>query len=236
VIDVDQPDTWPPAVLLWASRYAEALRDSTVITQDLGVPIEREDELRAMFGGNHVLAFHSTRLLDHEMLAVREQGLRVLSLQLVEERAEEAYRRGFLTDAERDRFFARNVFALGEPDGREQRVCMTVGRSVYDNPHSGCQPLLSFWGGEGMNGGPLGEPEHLTVGRPSIVVARIDLSVSQQVAWTFPSLGMLFVGTLLGTEKRWADVPLPAAVPARDILDIWQPGRPEYDRHGGVPS
>ena len=43
----------------------------------------------------------------------------------------------------------------------------------------------------------------------------------------------LFVGILLGTRGNYAAV---FPVPPSDIIDIWQPGRPEYDRLPGLPS
>ena len=69
------------------------------------------------------------------------------------------------------------------------------------------------------------------LGRPTVVVAATDLSVSGTVSRTFPSLGRMFVATVAGLEGRIADVFLRAAVPPEDILAIWQPGDEEYDRH-----
>jgi hypothetical protein len=235
MIDLDKPTTWPSAVMDWAGSYAESLRGSTHLTPDLDVPLEGEDEFRSLLDGHGVLAFHCTRLLDHEVKAIRTQGLRMLTRELVEERIAEAHCRGCITDGQQNVALERNVFARHDEHGREGQVCLVLGRQAFNEPGNGCEPLLSGWGGEGLNGGPFGNPWDLAVGTPTLVVACVDLSVSHRVSPTFPDLHKLFVGTLLGTEQTWADVHLRAPVLSGDILEIWQPGHPEYDRHADLP-
>lgn len=46
-----------------------------------------------------------------------------------------------------------------------------------------------------------------------------------------PALNKMFVATLLGLGDRTADVFFRAPIPSSMILDIWQPGHVEYDRH-----
>lgn len=217
MVDVDEPATWPSAVADWANDYAQKLRGSTLHTSDLAVPLERKDELRSLLEDYKLLAFHCTRLLDHEVAAIRQRGLRVLSHELVSERIANAYERGLVTDEQRDHLQAANVFAIGAEDHREGQVCLVLGRSVFDESPSGCEPLLSTWGGEGIYAL---QPEVRLLGRPAIVLTGIDLSVSHRISPTFPSLGKLFVGTLLGTEQRSADVFLRSAIPPADVLGI----------------
>jgi hypothetical protein len=235
MIDIDQPATWPPAVMEWASAHARLLRGSTEITQDLEVPADVEEDVRSHLVGHPLVTYHCTRLLDHEIVSVRERGLRMLTRDVIEERIAVAHTRGFLSDGTRDRLMTGNVFARGEQSGREGQVCLVLGRTVFDSAPQDCEPLLSFWGGEGLNGGPLGEDWHLVIGRPSVVVARIDLSVPWQEAMTFPAVARLLVGTLLGTQERRADVHLRSNVAPIDVVDIWQPGHTEYDLHEQLP-
>jgi hypothetical protein len=232
-IDIDESGTWPEPVREWVKPYVESLRGTTTFTSDLAVPLEREDELRALLG-DQLLAFHCTRLLDHELDAVRRQGLRPLTLELVVERIDAAHAHGHLSDRDRERLRQRNLFALNDARYREQQVCLVLGRSGLDD--SGVVPLMSRWGGEAIS---MADPDSTEpaafIGRPAVVVTAIDLSVSHTVSPTFPSLGKLFVGAGLGTNGRYADVLLRAPVPAGDIVSIWQPGDAHYDRHRTLP-
>jgi hypothetical protein len=236
MIDLDMPATWPSAVMDWARSYADQLRGSTTLTPDLDVPLEVEDEFRLLLGGHGVLAFHCTRLLDHEVRAIRRHGLRMLTRELIQERIAGARSRNCMTDGQQNALLTRNVFARQEAHGREGQVCLVCGRAAFSEPGNGCEPLLGGWGGEGLNGGPFGNPWDLGIGAPALVVARVDLSVSHRISPTFPDLSKLFIGTLLGTDLTWGDVFLRSAVSPGDVLDIWQPGHPEYDRHGGLPA
>lgn len=47
----------------------------------------------------------------------------------------------------------------------------------------------------------------------------------------FPSLHKAFVGRLLNLEDQGASVHYRSAVPSDQVVAIWQPGDPEYDRH-----
>ena len=105
------------------------------------------------------------------------------------------------------------------------------GRSIFDEPSNGAIPLMEAWGGEGVNGGPQDAQTDPGLGLPSIVVAAIDLSTGWRASPTFPALNRMFVATVLGLEDRVADVLYRAPVPASMVMDIWQPGHPDYDRH-----
>lgn len=164
-----------------------------------------------------------------------EHGLRMLSQQLVDDRIDEVHRHGCLTAMQRQQLRARNVYAIANQIGREHQVCLILRRTIFDEQHNGCEGLLGAWGGEAVNDGPLDPTRDLVIGRPAIVAARVDLTVSSRVSPTFPALGKLFVATLLDMGSRSADVRLRSPVAPEDILDIWQPGHPEYDRHQHVP-
>jgi hypothetical protein len=233
--NVDDPDTWPAPVLAWAISNAERLRGSTQFTGDLAVPLEGEDGFREL-AGKGLMAYHCSRLLDHEVASVRENGLRMLSQDLVEERITEAETRGCISAAVAARLRTRNVYARGQHAHRHGQVCFVLGRNIFDQPNNGALPLLSAWGGEGLNGGPLDPTEHPVLGTPTIVVARIDLSVSHKISPCWPELGKVFVASLLGLEDRSADVFVRSSVSPGDVLDAWQPGHPEYDKHVSLPT
>ena len=125
--------------------------------------------------------------------------------------------------------------ARGKDDG-EGQIRFVVGSSSFQASPTGCDDLMSIWGGEALYMGAV-EAELLTrgLGRPTLVVAQIDLSVSHTVSPSFPALNRLFAVVVLGTEKLTADVFYRADVPPGDVIAIVQPGNPEYDRHQGLP-
>lgn len=234
LIDIDDPSSWPPAVHEWAHAHAERLRGRTCITGDLRGLEELEDELRALLAGSKLIAYHCTRLFDHEVAAVHGHGLRLLSEELVYERLARAHGKGLLNEDQFEFLQSVNLFARNEVKERDGRVWFVLGREGLDD--HGVVSLLGTWGGEAIYFGAEDRELELTrLGCPAVVVAAIDLSSSWRVTTTFPWLANMFVGTLLGLEKRHADVLLPRPVPSDDIIAVWQPGDAEYDRHTDLP-
>jgi hypothetical protein len=229
-IDVDNPETWPAEVADWARPVAERLHGSTAYTGDLDVSLEHEDEFRQLLT-RPLLAYHCTRLLGHEAEAIRRDGLRMLSRQLVEERIASAEESGDIDGVTASRLRAGNVYALNAQENRDGQVCLVLGRSIFDQPSNGAIPLMEAWGGEAVNGGPQDAQTNPVIGRPSIVVAAVDLSVSWRVSPTFPALDKMFVATLFGLQDHTVAVLFRAPVAGSMVLDIWQPGHAEYDRH-----
>lgn len=238
-IDIDHPETWPQDVLAWTKEYVGGLDSPAVPIPDLnGGLTEREGELRSLLGSQKLVAYHCSRLLDHEIAWIRERGLVRLTRALVEQRIGAAHEAGFLTIADRDSLLAGNCFAIGNDEHRQGQVCLVLGRSTFDAAAGGVDPLLGTWGGEGIHGWPLpGRDANVrTFGRPTIVVARIAMSGGRDRVWTAPNVAKLLVGRILELPDLYADVFLFDDVPAEDILAVWQPGDAEYDRHPALPA
>jgi hypothetical protein len=236
IVDVDEPETWPESVADWARRRATDVAGSSQYTSDLPIPIEEENSFRSFFGDRPLLAFHCTRLLDHEAAWIWEQGLRPLSLELVSERIDGAFDRGLIDNSERDHLHASHTFAAGTQKARQGQICFVVGRAVLAERHSGCEPLLSTWGGEGIYMAATSIRKRLArLGTPSLIKARVWLGCDHWEALTFPSLAQLFVGAVLGAEPLSCDLFYRATVPAGDILTILQPGDAEYDVFPHLP-
>lgn len=235
-IDVDSPATWPDETRRWAADDAQRLAATTQHPGDLAAPLEQEDNFRATFGTRKLLAYHCTRLLPHEMDAVRDRGLRRLDEHLVRDRIAAAAGSGALAAEVRAFAEARNVYAIGDDRHRENQTCFVLGRSAFDEDPGGCDALLRYWGGEAMRGGPADAPLLQALGTPAIVVAQLDLTSSHRHSCTGPPLRKLFVATLLGLAHRWADVFYRDDVPGEDVLDIWSPGDPQYDLHPELPG
>lgn len=237
LIDLDDQSTWPTGVIERIENLARQLRGSTEFTVDLRVPPNAEEEILSLLEGHKLLAFHATRLLEHEISEIRSVGLRRLSRNLVEERISGAFTRGLLSEGERDRCRIRNVFAIDNVIGREGQVCLVLGRQTLDEEAHGLSPFLGGWGGEAMNGwpGPDEDPLLQRLGKPALVVAALYLDAEERRPFTAPSLAKVFLGTRLGLRDAGCEVHNFADIPADDIIDIWQPGHPEYDRHRQLP-
>src|SRR3954470_17110557 len=94
VVDVDDAATWPAVLCERVDEWVERKRCKTKRTCDLH--IHEDEALVGMLDGYLVRAFHCTRLLDHERVMIREQGLRALSPDLVLERIHRAHGVGAL--------------------------------------------------------------------------------------------------------------------------------------------
>jgi hypothetical protein len=235
-IDLDNQVTWPEASRRSAEEHADRLAGSTEFLGDLPISLEQEDEFRETFGWRKLLAYHNTRLLPHETDAIRTDGLRLLDQQLVQDRISDAIAHGALPDAARREVQTGNIFATRNEAGRVGRISFVIGRTAFDEDPGGCDPLLRYWGGEAIRGGPRDVAELATVGSPSIVVAKLHLTRRHNDPYSYPELAKVFVGSVLGLDGRSSELQYTDPVPGGDVLAIWRPGDGDYDRHTALPT
>ncbi len=237
IIEVDDATSWPDNVLRAATNLAEQFRGSANYASDLKL-LEFDEAFCKELAGSLVKAYHATRLLPHELALIREQGLLPLSKELVERRLNLAAQNSAITPAERDQLHAKNVFQIGNHGSRGDQVCLFLSTADLEDEASGVDDLLSTWGGEAIYWNVIDAelgPRLKGLGIPTLVVAGLDLSVSEVNDSIFPGVAHVFVGRLLDLKKCDADVLLHRPVPPEHILDFWQPGSPEYDRFSELP-
>jgi len=190
--------------------------------------------------GHLLVVYHATRLLDHEIDAIRRDGLLPLSEELVRTRIEAAHDLGYLTHNERNQLLARNLFVDGSDVSiREGQVCFFLSRQVLEDEVHGVWNPLTIWGGEGIFFGQFDEEVEARLrglGRPAITVAAIELSDGWRTHPVYPGAFKSFLGRKLELEEYGSDVFYRAAVPGHQVIDVWLPGHREYERHNELPS
>jgi hypothetical protein len=236
VIDVDDPTTWPAIVEGEVQRLADRVRGTTQYVSDLPLPIEGEEAFRSLLSGFPLRAYHATRLLPHEVRVVRRRGLRLSTQELVIERLGQAHELGIIDDDLHGVLKDGNVFAHGEAEYRRDQVCLFISREIMQSANN-FGYLLTHWGGEVLtrsSGCVVARPRLSSIGTPTIVVVAIHIGRGSGHFVT-PSLDKVFVGKWLELEGLGADVFCRAPVRAEDIIDIWQPGHPEFELQSSLP-
>lgn len=234
IVDIDDVSSWPVELRDLVQISAAELAGSTEYVPDLRPDEAASRRVHQLLVGSFVKAYHATRLLDHEVTAIREQGLRLLNEELVAGRIMRAYEGGVISDEQRSHLMKNHVFARKfQASIRKGRVCLILSRHTLDEEANGLWRLLAQWGGEGIywTQGEEFERQLQDFGRPTIVVAGLDLSDPDSGHLIFPGLLHAFVGTVLNLEKRGAEVHYREPVPPEAILDVWQPGSIDYDQH-----
>lgn len=235
IIDIDRPDTWPAAVREETARMAEQLVGTTKHTGDLELPNGYDDEFRQLLAGHRLRAYHATRLLPHEIHDVRDRGLDVLTVDLVDRRLTGLHASGVVTDDDLEDLRASTVFALDEYQNRHNQICLFLGQDSFSH-QGGLWRLLETWGGEAIFSGIEHKPDLLSslrsAGRPAVVVVQLEgLESGWRTHAVYPELPKNFIAKLLELDGRGADVFYQAAIPSNRIEDVWLPGHPQFDRH-----
>jgi hypothetical protein len=234
-IDVDRAETWPADIAHAVQEHAEALGGTTDYPGDLELSYDDEAAFLDLLAGRPLRMYHCTRLLDVEVDAVRRQGLRMLSRELMADKIRAAIDAGEVTTAEGEQLKRAHVFAVGEHDNRQDQVCLVLSaRPLDDDPH-GIQPLMRSWGGEAlsMSSSAVTWRDRLAqIGQPAVVVVDVPLRAGAgHHVW--PGVLKTFVAALLGLGTG-ASVHHVSSVPGSAVVDVWRPGDAAYDALGAV--
>jgi hypothetical protein len=238
VVEVDDPSTWPPRLLEYADAWANRLRGTTKDNGDLKLPFDDETVVAEMLAGRRLQVLHCTRLLDSEVDDILTAGLAPLSRELLYRKLDAAAAVGALTPAERHLYGTTHVYAQEAPGHRDGLVCFVVGRSMLDRDFDGLERFLTMWGGEATywahdrndTAARLRE-----LGRPAVMDVALDVTAPGRDPFFTPGLHKLFVGARIGLEDAAGEGHIAGPVRRDEVVDVWQPGHPEYDRHTQLP-
>jgi len=167
---------------------------------------------------------------------VRRDGLLPLTQALIGRRAQALTKAGLMTSVVRDALSGQAAHAAVEARFREDQVSLILGSAVFRDEPESVAPLMRAWGGEAVyrNEDDADRDKVTAPGTPTIVVASADLSAETNRRY-FPDPCKVFVRHVLHLGRAWADIFLSRPIPPADILDLWQPGSPEYHRFAGLP-
>jgi hypothetical protein len=237
-IDPDDKTTWPMQIKNQVNRWAEQLRDTKEFTNDLELPLEWKTKFRKMFSDYPLRAYHCTHLLPHEFDWIKEKGLQPLSLQLIHDRIDLAYEKGFIERETAEKLKSNNVYANHNQKNREGHISLILSKNQIKTMLSGIQEFLTRWGGEGIYWPNHSKPLYdrlKGIGKPSIAVANIDIDIKDSQLEFYPELHKIFVGAALELSDMGGEVKYMAPIPAKSIEKILQPGDYEYNSLGELP-
>jgi hypothetical protein len=235
LLDVEVPRTWPAALV---GAVDEVIRRGLADpgASSLWVGDEGEGLVAHAASGAMVRLFHATRLLPHEVVAVRTHGLRLLDDSLVTEKLDAAVAAGVLAEAEAEYLSRHRAPLDGRSGRRAAQICAAATtRGFTDEPHA-VWALLSHWGGEAIYWAHERTPSEArlrSIGTPAVVV--FGAPIGRPADDWYPSLAALLLAARGGDARVNADVFLRSPVGAEDIEAIWLPGSAEYDRFPALP-
>ena len=195
LIDADDEGTWPGVLL----RNLEANRDAVASFQlerqrldrlacdDLTIrdcrpenPYQQEwDKMLALAkqatASSHLVGFHATRLMDHEVEEIKRRGLQIGSEELLQRRLVGAQNAGKLTNEDVTRLFACHQAA---DSNRVGRTAFFFTRAQLKD--AGLDRLCRYWGGEALYNSHETGPETgallRSLGTARIVVAAVRVA------------------------------------------------------------
>lgn len=229
-LDIDVPSSWPVEVV-------EAV-DEVVAAHDAFPEAEYSDEVelssydRELIDeatqGQAIMGYHATRLLEHEIRSVREEGLRTLSAEATALRLDAAVEVGALDPALAD-MLRPGAISTSNESNRAKQVCLTSSRNALRSRH-GFRRFFTYWGGEAIYWHrPDGDPVLTTlsgIGRSAVVSAAIPIGqVRQRLANV--DVARALVVKRLGLSGG-GSIYLPA-VPSAQIVNVILDGTERWD-------
>lgn len=252
-IDLGAPLTWPPEVTAIVDDVASTIsrRDGgAVLSQTPACDLDwrgpdddadLEQRVRAAMSGRHILVYHATRLLPHEVDWIKNQGIGPLSRELRAEKLERAAATyPHLVTAD-DVLLVMNSGPLSWESHHQVRVGQLWVVAPIDAfaQSNGFETLLGDWGGESIAWAAEGQTpvaeacrsvidELNAVSVPSIVELGVD---PQNLNW-WTDIWKVLVGRLLGAREAWNEWIITSHVPAGQVFSILQPDDPRWPRKG----
>lgn len=176
LLDYDHPASWPSDVAVFLDEHRAAFEDwGTLQRFTTGQQYDRLIHgLGEALQSHKILAWHCTRLLEHEAADILQNGMRLPSVETLIRRIDAALSAGVFSPAIAQGFRLRHQ---ADSPTRAGRIWF-----LFTRPHNddGVEDFFRFWGGEALYAAIDRDPELgpvlRSVGIPSVVEAAIPMS------------------------------------------------------------
>jgi hypothetical protein len=250
LVDADRESTWPDSFLQWLEANRDAIdafqRERARIDRgawdDVMLRINRPEnpdqdawDAALLLAGDtvasaHLLGFHATRLMEHEITEIRRNGLEPLSVDLLTRRLVAARQMGAVTAKQVARFLRDHQAA---DDNRSGRTAFFFTRAQLDNG-AGVDRLCRSWGGEALYNSHEDDKETgpllRSLGSPCIVVAAVrvaDIEPRFDIGYRLLNVWCARRGIVTEHSPQFGAV-VRVHTPAENIVRIISFGDPEF--------
>ena len=254
-VEIEDIDSWPPNFqklaiqnrTLVISHHEECLRIERFYEDDDYLrkhPPENRykkayralvDQLEALLAPHRLIAYHCSRLTREEIVIIKQDGLRILTADLVNKKLDRSLSHGYLTKAEYERL--KNCPHLFESlhnqlDSRTGMIHFCASRTTLMDGHA-VYRLFRSWGGEALYRGH--EQDSHVIGRigvPCVVVCAIPF---MRVSQGFRQLSEHLLRYLVSEEPGLADLSMAVDIRTEEnlgpseILDIIEIPDPVFE-------
>lgn len=248
-IEIEEQESWPPAFLreavahrkLVIDYHGERRRIDKLCELDVAMRVRPPENkhaneynqlvarLEAILAAHSLVAYHCTRLTREEINAIKSDGMKVLSKELVQRRLDQCFASGHLNAAEHEYLSTSESIGSNLSDDfahRTGKIWFCPNRSTLQD-YLSVHRLFRSWGGEAIYCGHEEDARisiTLTrIGSPSIVKCAIPFSRGNQPHQNFSER---FLSQSVSDEVRYPepsagfDLHTKSDVAASEILDI----------------
>ena len=259
VIDVWDVETFDPALRLFLDDHQTVIADYWAESQRLfiareaqtvrGPPEENvygfqyqrlKEDAAVLLKARTIRAWHFTRLTDPEVAAIRTDGMRPMSLELIERRLSQLVKLGIIDRATAHQLFAASPYHRQFQGNREGRIWLSA--QPYPLDDSGVTGLMGGWGGESVNFDHLDGPIAKllwSIGQPRVIEVSLPLAVTTRAYQAAENVLDSFSFTL-GCNGGWgggADIVAVEPIKPGWIRAIHSPGERQFEAMGrGYPA
>lgn len=197
------------------------------------------EEIAALMAERTIRAWHFTRLAEHEVAAVRKNGLQPMTLALIAERLEAARQAGLIDAELATQLYEASPYHRQIEGNRENRIWLTA--QPYPLDDSGVEELLDRWGGESISfvhreGATL--ERLMQLGTPCVIEVALPMRITTRVEEAATNVLDAFAQSI-GVDGGWgggADMVAVEPIAPEWILAIHSEGEPSFEAMGrGYP-
>lgn len=220
IVDIDDQATWPEEVVAFIKEKSESINLNENPSMSIG-----DETLLPLLNTSYLLLYHATRLLPHEKEDILENGLQILTGELVAKKIREAVSYGYLTARVGEELLCGSTLRISPEEKRANRICFVVGKSPIEKEDPNLSDLFDIWGGESINYTDAGL-KHMSllkrIGEP-VVVKTLLPSTTRSPIPTAPELTVSFIKAFKGEDSSGELHLENESIPSKYILDILRP-------------